>query len=273
MTTGVLKTDTILDKIIAQKWLDIEADQARYPLSLAQQEAQSAPAPVDFTAALQAGDHISLIAEVKRASPSKGILIDPFDPVAIARFYEAHGASAISILTDEHFFQGHLDHLKTIRQAVNLPLLRKEFIVHPYQVYQARAAGADSVLLIAGVLEDSLLAELHHLITDLGMTALVEVHDEAELERALGANAPVIGVNNRDLRDFSVDLGTTARLASQVPAGTVLVGESGIKTAQDVQALGGVQAILVGETVITAPDRAAAMRELTTVHRAERQRA
>jgi indole-3-glycerol phosphate synthase len=267
MSAGVLHTDTILDKIIAQKWRDIESDQARESLASQQVHAQEAAPALDFMAALQSGPHISLIAEVKHASPSKGVLIEPFDPVAIARFYAAHAVSAISILTDEHFFQGHLDHLQAIRAAVSLPLLRKEFIVHPYQVYQARAAGADAVLLIAAVLEDALLAELHHLIHSLGMAALVEVHDEAELERVLRLDMPLIGVNNRDLRDFSVDLGTTARLAQLIPPGKILVGESGIKTAQDVGALGPVQAILVGETVISAPDRAAALHELTTIRR------
>jgi len=262
----IIKTDTILDKIIAHKQGEVAAAKAQTPLAALQAACTSAPAPRPFLNALQQ-QHVALIAEVKRASPSKGVLIDPFDPVAIARMYAEGGAAAISVLTDEHFFQGHLDYLRQIRAAVDLPLLRKEFIIDPYQVYEARAAGADAILLIVAVLEDSLLADLHALAGELGMAALVEVHDEAELERALNLPAPLIGVNNRDLRDFSLDLATTRRLGALVPTGTVLVGESGIKSAADVRALGAVHAILVGETVVTAPNRAAALRELTQVER------
>lgn len=266
MSAGVVQTDTILDQIIAHKWTEIEAAQAHLPLVEVRQLAAAAAPPLDFLGALQK-ENVTLIAEVKHASPSKGVLIDPFDPVEIATFYAHHCAAAISVLTDEKFFRGHLDYLRQIRNAVQIPLLRKEFIVSPYQIYEGRAAGADAILLIVGALEDSLLADLHALALEQDMAALVEVHDEAELERALQLQAPLIGVNNRDLRDFSVDLGTTARLAKLVPPGTVLVGESGIKTARDVAALGGVHAILVGETVITAPDRAAAMQELTSIRR------
>jgi indole-3-glycerol phosphate synthase len=269
MVTGILQTHTILDKIVNHKVGEIAAAEQAKPLASLVEEAKLAPPARDFKAALQAGPHIALIAEVKHASPSKGVLIDPFYPVEIAQFYANHGAAAISILTDEAFFQGHLDHLRAIRAEVDLPLLRKEFILSPYQIYEARAAGADAVLLIVACLEDSLLADLQFLAQDLGLGVLVEVHDQAELDRALKIGCPIIGVNNRDLRDFSMDLSTTPRLAASLPSGTVLVGESGIKTAGDVGSMGPVDAILVGETVVTAPNRGEKMAELTSVKRAK----
>lgn len=266
---SIIKTETILDKIIAHKRQEVRVAEERYPLPEVRAACESAPKARDFLRALQK-ETVALIAEVKHASPSKGILIDPFDPVGIAVMYAQNGASALSVLTDEKYFQGHLDDLRRIRAAVDLPLLRKEFVISPYQLYEARAVGADAVLLIAAVLEDSLLRDLQALAHELGMAALVEVHDEAELERALRINAPLIGINNRDLRDFSVDLNTTRRLAMLAPKDTVLVSESGIRTADDVRALGSVDAILVGETVMTAKDRIAALRELSSVARRAR---
>ena len=262
MSDGIVTTGTILDKIIAHTREVVRAAEASRPRNTL----EAAHTPRDFIAALQR-EHVALIAEVKHASPSRGILIAPFDPVAIARMYAENGAAAISVLTDEEFFKGHLDDLSQIRAAVDLPLLRKDFTINPYQVYEARAGGADAVLLIVAALDDALLADLHALASELGLAALVEVHDESELERALKINPRLIGINNRDLRDFSVDLGTTARLSERVPTGAVLVGESGIKSADDVRALGRVHAILVGETVVTAPDRVAKLRELSTVER------
>src|SRR5688572_6970976 len=185
MSGGIVTTGTILDRIIAHKRQEVDAAEKR--ISLAEVQAASAetsPAR-DFIGALQQSENVALIAEVKHASPSKGVLIQDFDPVAIAQFYATQGAAAISVLTDEKFFQGHLDYLKTIRAQVDVPLLRKEFIISLYQVYEARAAGADAVLLIVAALEDNLLAELHDLIVELGMAALVEVHNEQEMERAL----------------------------------------------------------------------------------------
>lgn len=259
-------TGTILDKIIAHKHTEVEAAQNRVALTELKSACQDAPPTLDFLAALQK-DTIALIAEVKKASPSKGILIDPFHPVELAQFYEQHGASAISILTDEQFFMGHLDYLKAIRTAVKIPLLRKDFTIAPYQLYEARAAGADAILLIAAVLEDGLMAELHGLAHELGLAALVEVHNEEETRRALALHAPLIGVNNRNLHDFSVDLHTTARLAALIPPETLLVGESGLQTVEDVYALGRVDAILVGETIVKAPDRAQKIHELNTIPR------
>lgn len=263
---GIIRTQTILDQILAHKAEEVRVAESLRPLSDVRSQAETAAPPRDFIGALRR-DTVALIAEVKHASPSKGILIDPFEPVEIAKMYEAGGAAAISVLTDGKFFQGSLDDLKAVRAAVDLPILRKEFVLSPYQVYEARAAGADAVLLMVVSLEDGLLAELHSLITELGMAALVEIHNEAELERALRIHPALLGVNNRDLHDFSMDLGTTPRLAALIPPEVTLVGESGIKTADDVRALGPVHAILVGETVITAPDRSAALRELTSVPR------
>ncbi|HLA42494.1 MAG TPA: indole-3-glycerol phosphate synthase TrpC [Aggregatilineales bacterium] len=266
---GVVRTDTVLDKIIAHKRGEIDEAVASRSLESIKAECETLPPTRDFLKALQK-DTVALIAEVKHASPSKGILIEPFDPVALAKEYAENGASAISILTDEQFFQGHLDYLGQIREVVKLPLLRKEFIISPYQVYEARAAGADALLLIVATLEDSLLIDLHTLANELGLAVLVEVHYEHEMERALHFDAPLIGVNNRDLRDFSVDLAITRRLASMIPYHTVLVGESGIKTPDDVQNLGGVNAILVGETVVTAENRPAKLHELSGVPRQKR---
>jgi indole-3-glycerol phosphate synthase len=266
MSDGVVTTGTILDKIIAHTREVVRAAEDSRPLEELRAACQSAPATRNFAAALQR-EHVALIAEVKHASPSRGILIDPFDPVAIATMFAENGAAAISVLTDEGFFKGHLDYLKQIRAAVDIPLLRKDFTISPYQIYEARLAGADAVLLIVATLDDALLADLHALASELGLAALVEVHDEAEMERAIKLNAQLIGINNRDLRDFSVDLATSARLSEYIPTGAVLVGESGIKTAEDVRSLGRVHAILVGETVVTAADRVATLRELTSVKR------
>jgi len=214
----------------------------------------------DFLAALRkprAGD-IALIAEVKKASPSAGVICKDFDPVRIAKEYEAAGASCLSVLTDDQFFQGSLDHLRQIRQAVKLPLLRKDFIIDERQILEAIEWGADAILLIVAILEDARLRRFHELATDAGVAALVEVHDEAELDRALALGARLIGLNNRDLRTFKVDLAATERLAAKVlPSRTtghapLLVAESGVHTRADVERLqrAGARAILVGEGLI-----------------------
>ncbi len=222
---------------------------------------------------------MALIAEIKRASPSKGDLVTgAFDPVDLALTYAANGASAISVLTDEQFFKGSLDHLVQVRRAVSLPVLRKDFVVDPYQVYEARGAGADAVLLIAAALEDGELADLHALALELALTPLVEVHDEAEVERALRIGARVIGVNNRDLRTFATDIRTTARCARVLddgstvvrrPSSVVLVSESGIFTPADVAAVAGMgaSAVLVGESILTSSDVAGQVRALSSVSR------
>ena len=208
----------------------------------------------DFIAALKnprRGD-IALIAEIKKASPSAGIICEDFDPVQIAKEYETAGASCLSVLTDEKFFQGSLDYLRQIRGAVKLPLLRKDFIIDERQILEAIEWGADAILLIAAILDDSQLKNFHSLTTEAGLAALVEVHDETELERALKIGADLAGVNNRDLKTFQVDLATTEKLAKKIPTGKILVAESGINTRADVERLKkcGAKAILVGESLL-----------------------
>jgi indole-3-glycerol phosphate synthase len=223
-------------------------------------------APRSLRAALRcdrrgAGETVRIIAEIKRASPSAGPIRPGADPVDIARRYTRAGAHAISVLTDERFFDGHLEFLGRVRAATELPLLRKDFLIDPYQVLEARAAGADAVLLIVAALDDHLLRTLLDETRRLGMDALVEVHDEAEAERAVAAGADLVGVNHRDLRTFTMDMGLTGRLRALVPSDTVLVGESGIRSAADVVALGraGADAVLVGETLMRAEDPGAAL--------------
>lgn len=271
MVNQYVRTGTVLDRILAHKVEELAARKVRVSAAAVRAAAREASPPCDLRAAVRrdsvAGrDTVALIAEVKHASPSKGVLIEHFDPVAIGTAYAQHGAAAISVLTDERFFLGHLDYLTAVRAAIGVPVLRKDFVIDPYQVYEARAAGADAVLLIVAALADAQLADLHALITDLGMAALVEVHDEADLTRALRASPPLLGINNRDLKTFHVDLATTARLARQVPDGVTLVAESGIFTGADVRQMGrmGAHAVLVGEALVTSGDIAAKVRELSS---------
>ncbi len=261
-----MQTDTILDVIIAHKHKEIASQKQTRPLNIWRNEAEAAPPPRDFLAALRAPG-VSLIAEVKKASPSKGLLCPNFDPVKLAQTYAANGAAAISVLTDVRFFQGSLDDLRAVRQAVDIPVLRKDFIVDAYQVYEARAVGADAVLLIVAALDDASLYNLYALIRQLGMAALIEVHNAVELERALSLRPRLIGVNNRDLRTFHVTLDTTAALRPRVPADVVLVAESGIHTPEDVVRLAAmnVDAMLVGEALVTARDVGETVRQFTTL--------
>jgi indole-3-glycerol phosphate synthase/phosphoribosylanthranilate isomerase len=261
---------TILDTIAARIRADLVEEKARVPLEEMRQRADAAPTPRDFLGALKSADlsehkEAKLIAEVKKASPSKGVLVEDFDPVGLARTYEIGGASAISVLTERHFFQGSLDYLTAVRAAVSLPVLRKDFIVDPYQVYEARAAGADAILLICALLDDSDLALLLGLARQLGMRCLVEVHDDAETRRALASGAQIIGVNNRDLRDFHVDVGLTHRLRDLIPKDRVVVSESGLHTGEDVRGMAqaDVQAVLIGEALVTASDVLEKTRELS----------
>lgn len=263
----------ILDTIVAEKRREL----ARLPERDVQvadvREALAArPGGVrDFLNALRqpaAGD-VGLIAEVKKASPSAGIIREDFDPRRIARAYAAAGASCLSVLTDERFFQGSLDYLEAIRQEVSVPLLRKDFVIDSRQVLEAATRGADAVLLIAAILDDARLQALHELVVEGGLTALVEVHDEAELGRAVAVGARLIGVNNRDLKTFQVDLATTERLAARLAEDLrrgerLLVAESGIHTRADVERLraAGAGAILVGESLMRQPDPGAKAREL-----------
>jgi indole-3-glycerol phosphate synthase len=256
----------LLDRILANKYLEVAQRRRAVPIEQLRERALAQTPPRDFLGALQRAGRPALIAECKKASPSKGLLRPAYDPRQLARSYVENGAAALSVLTDERFFQGSLSDLSTAREAAGLPTLRKDFIVDGYQVYEARAAGADAVLLIVAALRADQLRELHAQISELGMTALVEVHDEAEVDTALQIAPKLIGVNNRNLHDFTVDLQTTARLRKCLPAGVALVAESGIHTADDVTRVRdmGVAAILVGEALVTASNVGAKVQELVT---------
>lgn len=255
----------VLDRIMDWKREEVPKQMAEVPLAQVKAFAQLAPDSLDFAGALTARQGASLIAEVKRASPSRGLIAQDWDPELIGETYARNGAAAISCLTDSRFFQGELGYLTSIKERLreigkSVPVLRKDFIYHEYQVYEARMAGADALLLIVGVLSDTELRTLYTLTYKLGMQVLVEVHDAAELERALAIDAHIIGVNNRDLRTFQVDIETTARLRALLPPGKVVVGESGIRDTADVQRMTamGCDAILVGETFCKLPQKARA---------------
>lgn len=261
----------VLDQIIEQKRLDISAAKSVRPLVEIQRQAASAPAVRDFLGAIRSHHPMGLIAEVKKASPSAGLIRDDFDPVRIARTYADNGAACLSVLTEEHFFQGHLRYLEEIRAAVSLPVLRKDFIIDPYQVWEARASGADCILLIAECLNDEQLATLSKLAADLGMHSLVEIYEPENIERVLALSLPMIGINNRNLKTFVTDLQHTVRLRSRIPASTLVVGESGIRTREDVELLesSGVHAILVGESLMRSEDIGASVRKLLGLPLAE----
>lgn len=255
---------TILDKIVATKREEILRAKQLRPETKLRAAIVDAPPPRDFFNALATGGPIKLIAEVKKASPSKGLIREDFHPVDIARTYEANGASCISVLTDEQYFQGSLEYLRDICAAVNLPVLRKDFILDSYQLVEARVAGADAVLLIAECLDDCNLRKLHNETVELGMTPLVELYAPENLTRVFDAGATLIGVNNRDLRTFEVDLQHTIRMRQRIPDECVLVGESGIHSREDAMLLerAGVDAMLVGEHLMSQPDIGAAVRKL-----------
>ena len=256
---------TYLDEIVAAHREADRADARPLGPLVAQAEEHTAAHPArDVAAALRAAPGIAVIAEIKRRSPSKGDLAPDLDPASLARQYEAGGAACLSVLTDTRFFGGSADDLRAARAAVELPVLRKDFTVGPRDVCDARLMGADAVLLIAAVLDDALLAELVALAGRLGMAALVEVHDAAELARALAAGATLVGVNQRDLRTFSVDRDLAAALAPSFPPGVIGVAESGIRDAADAARLAaaGYRALLVGESLVTAADPSAAVAAL-----------
>lgn len=254
----------ILERIAETKRAEVEVLRRERGRASLESGARSAPPAKDFRGALRRPGKLSLIAEVKKASPSKGVIRPDFDPVAIARSYERSGAQALSVLTDREYFQGSLAYLRSVRASVALPLLRKDFMIDPLQVWEAREAGADAVLLIVAMLEPTLLSDLRDLILSLGMAALVEVHDEEELERALGCGAKLVGINNRNLKDFTVSLDVTRRLLPLCPAGTTGVSESGILSRADALAAkaAGAAAVLVGESFMRCPDPGAAAVEL-----------
>ena len=247
---------TILDAIVVLKREEVAAARRLEPLENLETRVAIAPPVRDFRAALEGTGPIRLIAEIKKASPSAQIIRANFDPVAIAKIYQQHGAACLSVLTDTPYFQGHLAHLMQVRASVAVPLLRKDFLIDDYQVIEARAAGADAILLIAEILDDATLVRLLELARRLGMATLVEFHDEVNLPRVLACGADLVGINNRNLRNFVTDLNHTLRLREQIPTAVVLVSESGIRTRHDVEQLeaAGVSAILVGESLMRAPD-------------------
>jgi indole-3-glycerol phosphate synthase len=249
----------ILNRILDIKQQEIAAARARTPLEAVRRAAESAPVLRDFHGAMAAriaAGQAAVIAEVKKASPSKGVLRDPFDPAAIGASYAAGGAACLSVLTDVQFFQGAPEYLAQARQASGLPCLRKDFIVDPYQVYEARALHADCILLIVAALEQSLMVELEAVAASIGLQVLVEVHDAAELDRALALRTPLLGINNRNLRTFETTLQTTLSLLGRIPAGRMVVTESGILRPEDVDTMrrAGVHAFLVGEAFMRAQD-------------------
>ncbi len=256
--------ETILEKIVAAKRVEIDQAKQTRPEQKLREQLATAPAPRAFFQALAKPGPIRLIAEVKKASPSAGLIREDFDPIAIAQTYEAHGASCLSVLTDEQFFQGRLSYLREIRKSVKLPVLRKDFIIDSYQLVEARAAGADAVLLIAECLDNCSLRKLHNETLELGMTPLVELYDPANLPRVLEAGATLIGVNNRNLHTFEVDLQHTLRMRKEISDDCVLVGESGIKTRADAELLeqAGVDAMLVGESLMRQPNIGRAVDQL-----------
>ena len=261
MTTG-----TILDRILESKKEEVARHKAQTPLAELERRISTLPAPANFGGALW-GDKVRLIAEVKRASPSRGVLSSSFDPVQLARIYVENGAAAISVLTEVEHFQGSLEHLQAVKETVRsygLPVLRKDFIYDPYQLYETRAYGADAALLIVAMLSLQQLEELLAEAQKLWLQCLVEVHSQKEVETALKVGAEVIGINHRDLRTFETDVALTQGLRPLIPGGKIVVAESGIFTREDVAMLGRlrVNAVLVGEALITAPDVASRVREL-----------
>lgn len=253
---------TYLDRIL-ERHRELAAADTR-PLDRLIDEAQQCPPPRGFRAALRTADRLAVIAEIKRRSPSKGDLNADLDPAVMAKSYEAGGATCLSVLTDREFFGGSPDDLRAAREACSLPVLRKDFTVSPHDVADARLMGADCVLLIAAAMRACQLADLHALALELGLDVLVEIHDEFELEAAIGADATLIGVNQRDLVTFQVDTERAVRLAPLIPAGAVKVAESGVRSGDDTRALraAGYDAVLVGETVVTAGDPAGMVAEL-----------
>jgi indole-3-glycerol phosphate synthase len=263
--SGVLSAGGILDRIVETKFARLESAKRQMSLESITERARAAKVQRrSFSNALNRSDRVNIIAEIKKRSPSKGVIRDEFDPRWIAESYEQGGAAALSVLCEEDFFEGSLSYLKQIRDRVDLPLLRKDFIFDEYQVFESLLSGADAILLIVAILDDKLLSTLIGLATELGLDALVEVHDENEMKRALDAGSSIIGINNRDLTTFLVDLEVSYRLARLAPADTLLVSESGINTGTDINQLqaAGFKAFLVGEHLMRANNPGEALKPL-----------
>jgi len=254
----------ILSRIIEEKRRVVEEAKRMKPQEDLMKEIRSLSVKSQFKKSISRPHHVNLIAEIKKASPSKGILRGDFNPVKIAMTYQANGAGAISVLTDERFFEGRLEHLTKVRENVSIPLLRKDFFIDEYQIYETVAAGADAILLICDILSTAELIKFYNIATELGLDCLVEVHNEEDIEKALSIDAGIIGINNRDLHTFKVDLGVTQRLIRMIPQNKTIVSESGIKRYEDIMFLRslGVNAVLIGETFMESDDIGAKMREL-----------
>jgi indole-3-glycerol phosphate synthase len=259
---------SVLDEIVANTRAEVARRKSAVPRATLERDCDAAPATRDFEGALRPSPGtVRLIAEVKKASPSRGVLSNGLDPVALATTYATHGAHAISVLTDEKYFRGSLDDLRRVRAAVDVPLLRKDFTIDDYQLWESRAAGADAVLLIVSILEPARLAELLAAAKGLGLAALVECHTAAELDQALAVGSRIVGINNRDLATFETHIATTLELLPLIPPGPIVVSESGFFTAADVRRVvsAGAHAVLVGEGLVRASDIPAKLRELTLV--------
>lgn len=255
---------TILDTIYQHKVSEVEKNKKQIPLRVLEKRMQKRHDMRSFGRALKSDTNISVIAEIKKASPSLGVIREDFQPAEIARLYQKGGAAAISVLTDEKYFQGNLSYMTAVKETVDLPVLRKDFIIDPYQIYEARSAGADAILLIAALLSENEIQNLLNQAKELEMDCLVEVHTESELQKVLQTSAGIIGINNRDLATFTISLETTFRLMPMIPDGKIIVSESGIKSRAEILRLfnNGVNAILVGETLMKSNNIPATLHEL-----------
>ncbi len=263
-TPGVYSVKMILDQIVEEKKKEVEQAKVEVPLAKLIERSSSVGQLRGFKEAITQPGKISLIAEIKKASPSKGVLREEFEPVEIARTYESSGACALSILTDKKFFQGDIAYLNAVREAVNLPILRKDFIVDKYQIYESVCSGADSVLLIAQLLSEDELSEFSKVCAQLNLEAVWEVHNEKDLDKVLPQDVTIIGINNRNLQTFEEDLRLSAQLIKKIPKGKIVVSESAIKSSKDVKYLQdlGVNAVLIGETFMRSPDISSKVKEL-----------
>ena len=264
-----VRTESFLDRIMSHKWEELQQVKARNPMNQIRAKAESMKSIQDFEANLRNSPNVAIIAECKRSSPSAGTFKQDFDAVQLAQSYQEFGASAVSVLTDAKFFGGSLSDLEEVSRCVSIPLLRKDFIFDPYQLYEARLAGADAILLIISAIETERFRELLSLSKDLQFSSLVEVHNEYEMEQALLCGATLIGINNRDLKTFKTDLAITLKLAPQVPPEITLVAESGIRNVDDVYSMAtvGAHAVLVGETLVRSSNLSETMQSLSSVPR------
>ncbi|MEJ2685022.1 MAG: indole-3-glycerol phosphate synthase TrpC [Candidatus Sulfobium sp.] len=255
-----------MNKIVEKKKDRLSSARSREPVAQLKSVMMDIEKPLDFRSAITRGSGpVRFITEIKKASPSKGLIRDPFDPLAIAAVYEKGNADAISVITEEDFFQGRIEFLTDVKKSVTMPVLRKDFIFDQYQIYEARAAGADAILLIAAILEGAQAEEYLQMSAELGMAVLFEVHDDAELDKALALGAPIIGINNRDLKTLRIDLNTSLRLRRRIPRGRIVVSESGISSREDVLSIesAGIDAVLVGTCLMESHDIGAKLDELT----------